>query len=157
MSEFEPLTLAEIPGVRRLNVNDLLYQTPLDSDTADDLNDAVDEADSLASKIYELLEQVEGLGNKVVENNDMSLAQSKEIEGYLDTLCDKRTAVESKLATVTDAEQRFQMLADESDSGVLSDSAESVLNDVGIAVSAIESLHEAVEYNIESIKRFIDQ
>lgn len=151
MAELEPLNLHDVPAVTRLNINDLLYQSPLDSEAADNLSDAVDRADDLAGEILDVLEEVKDIADGI--NRAMSLSEFKSIEGNLDHLCDLRDAVRTQLAVAEDVLRQLETLLgeDESENGA------EILQEVTVSVGDINDLHDVAESNIVAISNFIDQ
>lgn len=155
MSELEPLALQDLPAVSRVNINDLLYQTPLSSETADSVNDAVDKADALAEEMVDLLDDVQRVADNT--DNDMSLAQYKEIEGYLDQLCDLREAVLAQLSAVEDGARQFETLIEGESSRDLTEAGETALADIENSAGDINDLYDVANANISAISRYIDQ
>lgn len=153
MSELEPLNLHEIPGIHRLNINDVMFQTPLNSDRADILVEAVDTADSIAGEVLELVENVSTIADRIVDS--MSLEQFKEIEGELDELCNLRDQLDKELNTANDVSSELDALTADDDSQ--SEVGEETCEAVEVSVSEVNSLLDAIEMNIESIANFIDQ
>lgn len=155
MSELEPLSLQDVPAVSRVNINDLLYQTPLSSETADSVNDAVDKADALAEEMVDLLDDVQRVADNM--DNDMSLAQYKEIEGYLDQLCDLRDATLAQLSAVEDGARQFETLIEGESSRELTEAGETALADIENSAGDINDLYDVANANISAISRYIDQ
>lgn len=155
MSELEPLALQDVPAVSRVNINDLLYQTPLSSETADSVNDAVDKAGDLAEEMVELLDDVQRVADNITD--DMSLAQFKEIEGYLDQLCDLRDATLAQLSVVEDGAREFETLIDDESSRDLTEAGETALADIKNAADIINDLYEVADANVVEISRYLDQ
>lgn len=155
MSELEPLALHDVPAVSRVNINDLLYQTPFISETADSVNDAVDKADDLAEEMVDLLDDVQRVADNI--DNDMSLAQYKEIEGYLDRLCDLRKAILAHLSVVEDGIREFETLISEESSRDLTEAGETALADIENSAGDINDLYDVANANISAISRYIDQ
>lgn len=155
MSELEPLALQDLPAVSRVNINDLLYQTPLSSETADSVNDAVDKADALAEEMVDLLDDVQRVADNM--DNDMSLAQYKEIERYLDQLCDLREAVLAQLSAVEDGAREFETIIGEESSRDLTEAGETALASIENSAGDINDLYDVANANISAISRYLDQ
>lgn len=152
MRELDPLTLQEVPSINRLNINDLLYQSPLNSDMADQLYEAVDKADDLADEILDTISDVRSIADGI--EGDMSLPVYKEIEGHLDRLCDLRDDARTALEKASEAEQFIEAQLAEDDG---SSSRDDVLQEITASVGSIEELFDVADQNVQAISNFIDQ
>lgn len=155
MPELEPLAIEDIPAIRRLNINDLMFHSPLPNDVAEPLDEAVDKVHDLAEEAYDVIEDIRGISDSVT--NDLSLPQYKEIEGYLDALCDVRDAVAKEQSTINDGYNHFCTLIEDQDGSAPEGKTEDVKSAVEDAVNDAESLYEAIDHNIQFVANYIDQ
>lgn len=156
MSELIPLSITDIPSIRRLNINDLMFHSPLSNDVSESLDEAVDKLNDLAEQAYEVVSDIQRSADTVT--GSLSLPQFKEIEGHLDALCDVRDAIANQQATVNDGYNHFRTLLEEQDGGEgESSKAEDVNSALEDAVDDADSLYQAVDENIQSVANYIDQ
>lgn len=155
MPELEPLAIEDIPAIRRLKINDLMFHSPLSNDVAEPLDEAVDKVHDLAEEAYDVIEDIRGISDSVT--NDLSLPQYKEIEGYLDALCDVRDAVAKEQSTINDGYNHFCTLIEDQDGSAPEGKTEDVRSAVEDAVDDAEALYDAINLNIQSVANYIDQ
>lgn len=105
--------------------------------------------------MVDLLDDVQRVADNT--DNDMSLAQYKEIEGYLDQLCDLREAVLAQLSAVEDGAREFETIIGEESSRDLTEAGETALADIENAAGDINDLYDVANANISAISRYIDQ
>lgn len=164
MSELEPVTLrTDFTAAPTVHYDDLYLHTPLESNAADEVCDAISKSDDIADDVLEILESVQRISDNASEvSGGLSQTDLTELNNALDALCDQRDSVSRYHETIAQYSDYLTMMIQDDDanhgSGVtLDETGQDAWQAVVQAESFADELYDVIDQNIQSIANYIDQ